>query len=167
MPPGRFRTRCARPAGREETLQVEVGVLVGFDEDLASETTRLVNRLRGVLLHTTDQLAAYAGLAPVTRQSGTSINSQRHDRRGNRRIKNVFFNAAHSALILDPNSRSVCAGRRVIGTIASRRRRTLISSSCPSSNGVAVSRSIRSKIPQSAPSSSLDGSGVKSRLMRV
>ena len=54
---------------------------------------------------TADQLAAIAGLAAVTRQSGTSINSQRHDRRGNRRIKNVFFNAALSALILDPNSR--------------------------------------------------------------
>jgi transposase len=64
---------------------------------------------------TADQLAAYAGLAPVTRQSGMSINSQRHDRRGNRRIKNVFFNAALSALIPDPNSRRYYDKKRAEG----------------------------------------------------
>lgn len=44
------------------------------------------------------QLASYAGLAPVTRQSGTSIRGEKRSRRGNHRLKNALFLAAFCSL---------------------------------------------------------------------
>jgi len=40
------------------------------------------------------RLASYAGVAPVTRQSGKSINGEPQSRRGNHRLKNAMFLAA-------------------------------------------------------------------------
>lgn len=51
------------------------------------------------------KLAAYAGLAPVTRQSGTSLNAETRSRRGNHRLKNAMFLAAFASL-RDPASRA-------------------------------------------------------------
>lgn len=51
------------------------------------------------------KLAAYAGLAPVTRQSGTSIKGEHRSRRGNHRLKNALFQAAFASLH-DPASRA-------------------------------------------------------------
>jgi transposase len=51
------------------------------------------------------KLAAYAGLAPVTRQSGTSLNAETRSRRGNHRLKNAMFLAAFAAL-RDPASKA-------------------------------------------------------------
>ena len=45
-----------------------------------------------------DKLASYAGLAPVTRQSGKSINGESKSRRGNHRLKNAMFLAAFASL---------------------------------------------------------------------
>jgi transposase len=45
-----------------------------------------------------DRLASYAGLAPVTRQSGKSINGESRSRRGNHRLKNAMFLAAFASL---------------------------------------------------------------------
>jgi Transposase IS116/IS110/IS902 family len=45
-----------------------------------------------------DKLASYAGLAPVTRQSGKSINGESQSRRGNHRLKNAMFLAAFASL---------------------------------------------------------------------
>jgi len=50
-------------------------------------------------------LAAYAGLAPVTRRSGTSIRGESPSRRGNKALKRAFFLAAFAAL-KDPASRT-------------------------------------------------------------
>jgi transposase len=44
------------------------------------------------------KLASYAGLAPVTRQSGSSLNSETKSRRGNHRLKNAMFLAAFASL---------------------------------------------------------------------
>jgi transposase len=44
------------------------------------------------------KLASYAGLAPVTRQSGTSLKGEARSRRGNHRLKNAMFLAAFAAL---------------------------------------------------------------------
>lgn len=44
------------------------------------------------------KLASYAGLAPVTRQSGTSLNHEAKSRRGNHRLKNAMFLAAFASL---------------------------------------------------------------------
>lgn len=60
------------------------------------------------------KLAAYAGLAPVTRQSGTSIKGEHHSRRGNHRLKNAMFLTAFAALH-DPDSRSFYDRKRSEG----------------------------------------------------
>jgi transposase len=45
-----------------------------------------------------DKLASYTGLAPVTRQSGKSVNGESKSRRGNHRLKNAMFLAAFASL---------------------------------------------------------------------
>lgn len=60
------------------------------------------------------KLAAYAGLAPVTRQSGTSIKGEHRSRRGNHRLKNAMFLSAFAALH-DPDSRSFYDRKRSEG----------------------------------------------------
>jgi transposase len=47
---------------------------------------------------TAGHLAAYAGLAPVTRQSGSSINGETRSRRGNHRLKNAMWLSAFCSL---------------------------------------------------------------------
>lgn len=43
-------------------------------------------------------LAAYAGLAPVTRQSGTSIKGEKSSSRGNKRLKRALFLSAFASI---------------------------------------------------------------------
>ena len=50
-------------------------------------------------------LAAYAGLAPATRSSGSSIRGEQPSRRGNKQLKRAFFLAEFAALA-DPVSRA-------------------------------------------------------------
>jgi transposase len=50
-------------------------------------------------------LAAYAGLAPVTRRSGTSVRGETSSHRGNKRLKRALFLSAFAAL-RDPISRA-------------------------------------------------------------
>ena len=47
---------------------------------------------------TPGHLSSYAGLAPVTKQSGTSLKSESRSRRGNRRLKDALFLAAFCSL---------------------------------------------------------------------
>ena len=60
------------------------------------------------------KLAAYAGLAPVTRQSGTSIRGEHRSRRGNHRLKNAMFLSAFASLN-DPDSRAFYDRKRAEG----------------------------------------------------
>jgi transposase len=60
------------------------------------------------------KLAAYAGLAPVTRQSGTSLAAETRSRRGNHRLKNAMFLAAFAAL-RDPASKAFYDRKRAEG----------------------------------------------------
>lgn len=64
---------------------------------------------------TAAHLAAYAGLAPVTRRSGTSIRGEHASRTGNRRLKNALFMAAFASLRLDPASRAYYDRKRAEG----------------------------------------------------
>jgi transposase len=57
------------------------------------------------------QLAAYAGIAPVTRRSGSSIRGEHPARAGNRRLKRALFLAAFAALS-DPTSRAYYQRKR-------------------------------------------------------
>ena len=59
-------------------------------------------------------LAAYAGIAPVTRNSGTTIKGEHPARTGNRKLKRAFFLAAFAAL-KDPTSRAYYDRKRAEG----------------------------------------------------
>ncbi|SER99563.1 Transposase IS116/IS110/IS902 family protein [Lentzea xinjiangensis] len=59
-------------------------------------------------------LAAYAGIAPVTRSSGSSIKGEHPARTGNRKLKRAFFLAAFAALS-DPTSRTYYDHKRAEG----------------------------------------------------
>jgi transposase len=59
----------------------------------------------GSTFTTGSKLAAYAGLAPVARQSGTTLNADSRSRRGNHRLKNAMFLAAFASL-RDPASKA-------------------------------------------------------------
>ena len=59
-------------------------------------------------------LAAYAGLAPVTRKSGTSINGERRPRGGNKQLKRALFISAFASLG-DPASRAYYDRKRAAG----------------------------------------------------
>ncbi|HEY3733261.1 MAG TPA: IS110 family transposase [Streptosporangiaceae bacterium] len=60
------------------------------------------------------KLAAYAGLAPLTRQSGTSLAGESRSRRGSHRLKNAMFLAAFAAL-RDPASKAFYDRKRAEG----------------------------------------------------
>jgi len=61
-----------------------------------------------------DKLASYAGLAPVTRQSGKSLNGESKSRRGNHRLKNAMFLAAFASL-RSPESKAFYDRKRAEG----------------------------------------------------
>ncbi|GJF32575.1 hypothetical protein KNE206_52750 [Kitasatospora sp. NE20-6] len=54
---------------------------------------------------TAGHLVAYAGLAPVTRASGSSIPGEHPSRRGNKQLKRAFYLAAFASLS-QPESRA-------------------------------------------------------------
>jgi transposase len=68
----------------------------------------------GSAFATGSKLAAYAGLAPVTRQSGTSLAGESRSRRGNHRLKNAMFLAAFASL-RDPASKVFYDRKRAEG----------------------------------------------------
>ena len=51
-------------------------------------------------------LASYAGLAPVTRRSGSSIRGEFPSRAGNKRLKRALFLSAFAVIRTDPTSRA-------------------------------------------------------------
>ncbi|MCU1685941.1 MAG: family transposase [Amycolatopsis sp.] len=59
-------------------------------------------------------LAAYAGIAPVTHRSGSSIRGEHPARTGNRKLKRAFFLAAFASLS-DPTSRTYYDKKRAEG----------------------------------------------------
>lgn len=63
---------------------------------------------------TSGHLAAYAGLAPVTRRSGSSIRGEFPSRSGNKDLKNALFLSAFAAL-RDPASRAYYDRKRAEG----------------------------------------------------
>jgi transposase len=63
---------------------------------------------------TAAHLASYAGLAPTTKSSGTSIHGEHAPRGGNRQLKRAMFLSAFAALH-DPASRTYYDKRRARG----------------------------------------------------
>ncbi len=68
----------------------------------------------GSAFATGSKLAAYAGLAPVTRQSGKSLAAETRSRRGNHRLKNALFLAAFASL-RSPDSKAFYDRKRAEG----------------------------------------------------
>jgi transposase len=68
----------------------------------------------GSAFTTPGHLAAYAGLAPVTRRSGSSIRGEHPPRGGNKQLKRALFLAAFAALA-DPVSRAYYDRKRAEG----------------------------------------------------
>jgi len=60
-------------------------------------------------------LSSYAGLAPTTRQSGTSIKSERVSHSGNKRLKRALFLSAFASIRFDPTSREYYDRKRAQG----------------------------------------------------
>jgi len=75
---------------------------------------RLITETHGKTFPTAGHLAAYAGLAPVSRRSGTSIHGEHAARGGNRKLKRVLFLSAFAAL-RDPESRAYYDRKRAQG----------------------------------------------------
>lgn len=68
----------------------------------------------GSAFPTAAHLAAYAGLAPVTRRSGSSIKGETRSQRGNHALKSALFLSAFAALG-DPDSRAYYDRKRAAG----------------------------------------------------
>jgi hypothetical protein len=68
----------------------------------------------GTAFATAGHLAAHAGLAPVTRRSGSSIRGEHPPRGGNKQLKRAFFLAAFASLA-DPVSRAYYDRKRAQG----------------------------------------------------
>lgn len=77
-------------------------ILLAIDGDI----TRFENSAR---------LAAYAGIAPVTRRSGTSIRGEHPSRGGNKRLKNALWQSAFIAAFHDPESNAYYRRKRAEG----------------------------------------------------
>ena len=60
-------------------------------------------------------LAAYAGIAPVTRRSGKSIRGEHPARSGNKQLKNALFRSAWVASNCDPDSAAYYQRKRAEG----------------------------------------------------
>lgn len=69
---------------------------------------RLLTEVAAKAFTSAAHLAAYAGLAPVTRRSGSSIRGEHPSRRGNKVLKRALFLSAFAAL-RDPVSRAYYA----------------------------------------------------------
>ena len=61
----------------------------------------LVTLVDASMFRSHDELAAYAGLAPCNRQSGTSLNSSSPSRGGNRTLKNLLIYSCTSLVGTD------------------------------------------------------------------
>ena len=84
----------------------------GFDEDVVGQITATSNRIRRLLTEvsgknfaTAGHLAAYAGLAPFTRRSSSSVRGEHPSIRRNKVLKWALFLSAFAAL-QDPVSRT-------------------------------------------------------------
>ena len=69
----------------------------------------------GSAFPTAAHLAAYAGIAPVTRRSGKSIRGEHPARSGNKQLKNALFRSAWVASHCDPDSAAYYQRKRAEG----------------------------------------------------
>jgi len=75
----------------------------------------LVTLVDITLFKNADHLASYAGIAPKTHDSGTSIKGETASRAGNKALKNTLFMSAFTSLKADPKSRAYYDTKRAAG----------------------------------------------------
>ena len=75
----------------------------------------IIAELSGKHFENAAALASYAGLAPTTRQSGTSIRSERVSHSGNKRLKRALFLSAFATIRSDAISRASYDRKRAQG----------------------------------------------------
>ena len=75
----------------------------------------IIAELSGKSFKNAAALASYAGLAPTTRQSGTSIRSERVNHSGNKRLKRALFLSAFATFRSDAISRAYYDRKRSQG----------------------------------------------------
>lgn len=75
---------------------------------------QIITEVAGKEFKTAGHLASYAGLAPVTWRSGTSIRGDHPSKKGNKALKRAFFLSAFAAL-KDPPSRAYYDRKRAEG----------------------------------------------------
>ncbi|MFC0581695.1 IS110 family transposase [Micrococcoides hystricis] len=76
---------------------------------------RILTEVVGKDFKSAAHLASYAGIAPVTRRSGTSIRGETSSRRGNKVLKRVLFLSAFASIKADPASRAYYDKKRAQG----------------------------------------------------
>ena len=108
--------RPRRPEIEEAFLAHPFGELLASVPGIGPRTgARILAEIGdGSAFRNSSKLAAYAGLAPVTRQSGTSLAGESRSRRGNHRLKNAMFLAAFASL-RDPASKAFYDRKRAEG----------------------------------------------------
>lgn len=75
----------------------------------------IIAEISGKTFTSAAALSSYAGLAPTTRQSGTSIKSERVSHSGNKRLKRALFLSAFASIRFDPASREYYDRKRAQG----------------------------------------------------
>lgn len=82
----RRRSRCPAP-----TAKLAIPQIAAYIKPLQLQRETIADRGRLQRLRLRSASRAYAGIAPVTRRSGTSIKSEFPARSGNKRLKNAMF----------------------------------------------------------------------------
>jgi len=111
------RERIARDVEKVLDDHPLAGILTSMPGVGVKIAARLLAEIGGdvTAFPTAAHLAAYAGLAPITRRSGTSIRGEHVNRGGNKRLKNALFMAAFTSLRADPTSRAYYDRKRAQG----------------------------------------------------
>jgi transposase len=111
------RDRLAQEIEQTFTGHPQAPVLLSIPGIGARTGARILTEIGDInRFPTAGHLAAYAGLAPVTRQSGSSINGETRSRRGNHRLKNAMWLSAFCSLHHD-RSRDYYARKRSEGKL--------------------------------------------------
>ncbi len=101
----RQREELAREVERRVNAHPLAAVLMSMPGVGVRTAARLLTEVTTRPFASSAHLAAYAGLAPVTRRSGSSIRGEHPSRRGNKILKRTLFLSAFAAL-RDPVSRA-------------------------------------------------------------
>ena len=102
------------------------------------------------------QLASYAGLAPVTRRSGSSIRGEHVSHAGNKRLKRAMFLSAFASLRSDPVPRAYYQRKRDQGkapweaVLALAHRRRILTLHAMIHNGTLYDPQPATKLPAAA-----------------